>query len=96
MIVNYLLLFNLVASAALLGHSACVLNRMNHKSNHFFRIGYVVLAVGSAGVLLGPIYGLMRPQLPEVISNAGAASVLITGWFYRNRRGANDLKDSHG
>lgn len=89
MSVNYLLIFNLLASAALLGHSACMLNRMTHRSNHFSRIGYVVLAVGSAGVLLGPIYGLMRPQLPEVISNAGAASVLITGWFYQNRRSSD-------
>jgi hypothetical protein len=40
--INYLLVVNLLASAALLVHSTCVLNRMGYRSNHFWRLGYVV------------------------------------------------------
>lgn len=89
---NYWLIINLAASVLLFAHCLYRINVMGLRSNHFVRGFYILLAVGAAGVLLGPFYGYLQPQPAEVISNIGAAGLLWGGWLYRNRR-ATDLKD---
>jgi hypothetical protein len=83
---TWLLFTNLTASSALLAHSMCILNRMNRKSNHFYRAGYVLLGVGALAVLAGPLYGYRQPQPAEVLFNIGTAFVMIVGWFTKDRR----------
>lgn len=89
---NYLLAANLVASALLLGHALMAINKMTPKTPHWRRCFYVALAVGAAAVLLGPIYGYVRPQAGEVISNVGAAGLLWGGWWSHKRRATDALK----
>ncbi|WDZ97999.1 hypothetical protein Herbaro_09520 [Herbaspirillum sp. WKF16] len=89
---NPLLVINLLASVLLLAHCLFRINKMDRSSNHAVRVFYILLGVGAAGVLLGPLYAYTRPQPAEVISNIGAAGLLWGGWFYRNRR-ASDVKE---
>lgn len=86
---NPLLIVNLVASLLLLAHCLLRINIMHRRSNHFVRGFYIMLAVGAAGVVLGPLYSYTSPQPAEVISNIGAAGLLWGGWMYRNRRASD-------
>lgn len=80
------LILNLLAGAILLGHALCVLNRMTRRSNHLYRLFYVLLGVGAVAVLSGPLYGYTEPPPGEVLLNVGMTGVLMTGWFAKNRR----------
>ena len=81
-----ILILNLLAAAILLGHALCVLNRMTRRSNHLYRMFYVLLGVGAVAVLTGPLYGYTEPPPGEVLLNVGMTGVLMTGWFAKNRR----------
>jgi len=81
-----LFVINLLASLAMLAHAMCVLNRMTYKSNHFYRVFYVVLGVGALAVLAGPLYGYTNPQIGEVILNVGMTGIVMSSWFLKNRR----------
>lgn len=83
---NILFGVNLLASLVMLAHAMCVLNRMTYKSNHFYRVFYVVLGVGAFAVLAGPLYGYTRPQIGEVILNVGMTGIVMSSWFMKNRR----------
>lgn len=78
---------NLAAGVALLAHAVCTINHMSARTNHVVRIGYILLAVGATGIVLGPLYGHAEPQASEVITNAAAVLVLISrhkqwkGWI---------------
>lgn len=88
----WLLLVNLLASGLLFAHCMWRINVMGRRSHHGVRFFYVLLAVGAAGVLLGPIYYYTNPQPAEVISNIGAAGLLWGGWFAGRRR-ADDVME---
>lgn len=75
---------NLAASAALFTHAICVLNRMTWHTSHLLRVSYIVLALGAAAVFLAPLYGYLHPELSEVLTNVGAALVLIIGRWLRH------------
>ncbi|PKV42739.1 hypothetical protein CLU92_5478 [Janthinobacterium sp. 61] len=81
-----MLTLNWLAGIVLLAHSLCVLNRMHRRSNHLYRLFYVLLGVGAVAVLTGPLYGYTQPPTGEVLLNAGMAGVVMIGWFAKNRR----------
>ncbi|TDY35081.1 hypothetical protein [Janthinobacterium sp. 75] len=81
-------ILNLLAGAILLGHALCVLNRMTRRSNHLYRMFYVLLGVGAVAVLTGPLYGYTEPPPGEVLLNVGMAGVVVTSWLAKNRRTA--------
>lgn len=83
-----ILILNWLAGTILLAHSLCVLNRMHRRSNHFYRLFYVLLGVGAIAVLTGPLYGYRQPPLGEVLLNVGMTGVIMVDWFARNRRAA--------
>lgn len=83
---NSMLLLNWLAGAILLAHSLCVLNRMHHRSNHLYRLFYVLLGVGAVAVVTGPLYGYTQPPPGEVLLNVGMTGVVMVGWFAKNRR----------
>ncbi|MGK5008129.1 hypothetical protein [Janthinobacterium sp. MDB2-8] len=81
-----ILILNLLAGTILLAYSLCVLNRMSHRSNHMFRLFYVLLGVGGLAVLTGPLYGYTQPQMGEVLLNSGMAGIVVASWFAKDRR----------
>jgi len=73
-----LMIINMAAAGLLLVHAACALNHMDRRSSHLQRVAYLVLAVGAAAVLVGPLYGYRVPAAAEVATNVGALAVLLT------------------
>ena len=82
------LILNLLAGAVLLGHALCVLNCMTRRSNHLYRMFYVLLGVGCLAVLTGPLYGYTEPPPGEVLLNVGMAGIVVTSRLAKNRRAA--------
>lgn len=81
-----MLILNLLSGVILLCHALCVLNRMSWRSNHFYRLFYVLLGVGALAVLAGPIYGYTQPPPGEVLLNFGMTGIVLVSWFDKNRR----------
>lgn len=84
---SWLSVFNAIACVAVLVHAVCVINHMSRKTNHFIRLAYILLAVGTLGVLVGPLYSSLAPMPAEVLVNAGAALALIVGTHRRQKKG---------
>jgi hypothetical protein len=82
----FLLILNILVGLSLFVHAICVINRMTRTTNHFLRLGYVVMAVGAMGVVAGPLYGYTSPRWTEVLLNLGVAIVLITAWQLPGRK----------
>ena len=90
---HYLLIINLIAAGLILARTVCALNEMTAGTEHHLdRIIFSMLATWAVAVLLGPLYGYIRPQAGEVISNIGAAGLLWGGWWSRHRRSGDISK----
>ena len=77
---------NVFFCGAILVHALCVINTITGKSDHLFRVSYILVAVGAASVLMAEIaamQGYLINVPAETILNAGVAMVLIVGRWLR-------------
>lgn len=78
---------NLIAAAALLVHSVCVINHMSRRTNHVIRLAYILLAVGALGVVTAPLFGYSVPLAAETMIKIGTGMALIVGTYCRQKKG---------
>lgn len=63
----------------------CTLNYMTPKTSPIQRISYVLLGVGAASMLLGPLYFDHKPTLGGTILALGVAVLLVTERLYTRK-----------
>lgn len=71
-----LVTLNLLAATVVLLSSVLALNSMSRNTCHFIRAAYVLLAVGSFYILIGPLYGYSQARASQVVLNVGIAVLL--------------------
>lgn len=80
-------IINAIACIVLIWHSLCTLNKMTIYTNHFLRFAYILIAVGSLGILVSPA-NLIAIQVPMTILTLGVSMALIVGARRRRNIGS--------
>lgn len=80
-------IINIISCLALLWHALCTLNKMTIYTNHFLRFAYILIAVGSLGILVSPAE-LIAIQVPLAILTLGVSTAFIVGARRRRNLGS--------
>lgn len=80
-------ILNMLACLILLWHAACVINSMTRYSNHLMRIAYILIAVGSLGLMGSSFEPGETYQIPLAILTVGVAMVFAVSSYKRKAIG---------
>lgn len=76
---------NAIMATIVLWTSLCTLNFMTPGTPPGSRIAYILLGVGAASMLLGPLYLEHKPTVGGTVTAAGVALLLITERLYTRK-----------
>lgn len=74
-----------LSASLILWASICTLNFMTASTPWPHRISHILLGVGAAAMLLGPLYFDNKPTLGGALLSAGVALLLITERLYTRK-----------
>lgn len=81
----FFLAANVIFSTIVLWTCVCTLNYMTPSTPPVHRLAYVLLGVGAASMLLGPLYFEFKPTVGGTVLAAGTALLLITERLYTRK-----------